>query len=132
MVELGQLYFILQVEKLRSTLSGEDMAALAVKASLVISSPTKSQQRVNSIFQAMPMTEADELEDYKRINEFSICNLSTKRKLESKSDPSTLSTLTGVEYYIRDPLTVFVAVGQSMVESATITEMQEPIVNLLC
>ncbi|ONK68786.1 uncharacterized protein A4U43_C05F15980 [Asparagus officinalis] len=92
MVQLGQLYFILPIEKLRSTLSSEDMATLAVKDSLVISSPTKSRQRVNSIFQVMPMTEDDELEDYKRINEFSVSNLSAKvaRKKMGSSVPLNL------------------------------------------
>ena len=74
MIELGRLYFVLPIEKNNCVLSGRDMAMLAVKASSAIAGTGKSRRRWEPV-QVVAMTEGEE---YRRVNELSVGNLSSK------------------------------------------------------
>jgi len=71
MIEPGQLYFVLPIEKLDCALSGPDMAMLAVKASSAIAGTGKSRRRREAV-QVVPMREGDGLDEHKTVNELSV------------------------------------------------------------
>ncbi|XP_010932162.1 uncharacterized protein [Elaeis guineensis] len=83
-LELGQLYFMLPVAKLEHRLTGSEMAALAVKASLALAVAVETRRRT---IQVMPVEavsgvseEEEEIFSLKKFDEFSYGISESKRK----------------------------------------------------
>ncbi|KAG1358976.1 hypothetical protein COCNU_08G004220 [Cocos nucifera] len=87
-LELGQLYFMLPVAKLEHRLTGSEMAALAVKASLALAAAVEKRGHERRMIQVMPVEAvggvSKEEEEIFRLEklEFSFGNSESKKKTE--------------------------------------------------